>query len=499
MTIEPRAPENRTLRLVAWAGFFVLGVAAVLWSMASIRVAEVFTAQAQDTGNMWQTMWNVAHGYGFTMTFSNTGEQISRLAIHADYLLVLLAPLSWFGSSDALVVLQAFAVVAGAWFLWSAVIAITSRPTLGYALAGSYLLSGAVVYPVLWQVHPVTFLLLFGLAGIEAIVRRRRAWVLVLWFGLALITKENVGYLIGPLWWYFLRVNGQRRLAWWLLGAGLAWSIVHFAWIIPAARTDGTNHFAWTMYYGSLGETPGEILRGLFQGGELGWRLMRPDHLVSVLAMILPLAGLACLSPVALFAIPAVAPHWLSDTAAVHTIFHVAHVPALVVLLIAGLDGLRRWRRIAEWRWLPLAVILSGLAMSVAVSPYPWSRLWQPDMWTSDPGRMSVLAQRHLIPPTASISFTRELGPQWRSYKYSALFPQAWTTVEYVVIHEPVWWNQQPNTDKTVYQWYREFLDRSAAFERLYVSGTDRIYRRIPGSQLEPVPAEYLPGTYTFY
>ena len=124
MTIEPRASENRTLRLVAWAGFFVLGVAAVLWSIASIRVAEVFTAHAQDTGNMWQTMWNVAHGHGFTMTFSNTGEQISRLAIHADYLLVLLAPLSWFATSDALVVLQALAVVAGAWFAWSAVVAI---------------------------------------------------------------------------------------------------------------------------------------------------------------------------------------------------------------------------------------------------------------------------------------------------------------------------------------------------------------------------------------
>ncbi len=499
MSINPRTSGSRTLRRVAWVGFFVLGLVAVTWAIASIRIDEVFTAHAQDTGNMWQTMWNVGHGHGFTMTFSNTGEQVSRLAIHADYLLILLAPLSWFATSDALVALQALAAVAGAWFLWSAVIAITSRPSLGYALAAGYLLSGAVVYPVLWQVHPVTFLFLFGLAGIEAIVLRRRAWVLVMWFGLALITKENVGFLIGPIWWYFLRAYDRRRLAWWLLGIGLAWSTAHFAWFIPAARTDGTNHFAWAMYYGSLGETPGEILRRLLQGGELGWRLMRPDHVVTALAMILPMVGLACLSPVALLALPALLPHWLSDTKTVHTIFHIAHVPAMVVLLIAGLDGLRRWRRIAQWRWLPLAVILGSVAMSVAMSPYPWSWQWQPEMWTRDPGRMSVLAQRQLLPPTASVSFTRELGPQWRSYEYSALFPQAWMSVEYIVLHEPVWWNQQPNTDKTVYQWYREFLDRSVAFERLYQSGTDRIYRRIPGSQLESVPGEYLPGTYNFY
>lgn len=501
MIPDRRADQTKTLKRTAGAGFFLLLVVAIIWSWHSLVIAQVFTSQSQDTGNMWQTIWNVSHGHGFTMTFSNTGEQISRLAIHADYFLVLLAPLGWIGRAEILPILQAMAVVAGAWFLWSAVVAISRRPNLAYAVAASYLLAGAVYYPVLWQTHSLTFIYLFGLAGLEAIIRRRRFWLVVMWFGLAVLTKENVGILFGPVWYYFLRANGQSRRGWWFLAIGAFWTLIHFFWLIPAARNDGSTHFAWNLYYRSLGDTPSEQLSALLRGAEWLRRLWVPDHALTTILMTLPMAGLALVSPVALLMFPAVLPHWLGDTYSIHTVYHIAHIPAMIIGLAAVFDALRRsvGQRFCRWRWAPLVLLTCGIAASVLSSPYPWSLAWQPSTWEHDPGLATMISQHRRIPRDASISFTRELGAQFRGHQYSAQFPQAWTTVDYLVIYEPVVYNLKRNTDKNVYQWYRDFLDQSAAFETVYQAGTSRIYRRLPGVKIESVPNEYLPRNFNFY
>ena len=44
-----------------------------------------------DLGNMAQTVWNTIHGNVFLLTDPNGTEEISRLAFHADFILILLS------------------------------------------------------------------------------------------------------------------------------------------------------------------------------------------------------------------------------------------------------------------------------------------------------------------------------------------------------------------------------------------------------------------------
>src|SRR5436853_3044743 len=82
------------LGIVAYTGFF---------SWFSIGRAHNFNAGWYDLGIMSQTVWRTGHGFGFSFTNPEAGPNglhgvtMARTAIHADYLLAILAPLSWFG------------------------------------------------------------------------------------------------------------------------------------------------------------------------------------------------------------------------------------------------------------------------------------------------------------------------------------------------------------------------------------------------------------------
>src|SRR4029078_13579417 len=74
----------------------------LLWSLISSYVAyftfvsfekynNFFTGRF-DLGNMDQTVWNTLHGRIFELTNPDSTQIISRLAFHADFLLILLEP-----------------------------------------------------------------------------------------------------------------------------------------------------------------------------------------------------------------------------------------------------------------------------------------------------------------------------------------------------------------------------------------------------------------------
>ena len=68
----------------------LIGVYIITFSTLSILRHNAF-ASALDLGNMDQTVWNTLNGNFFSLT--NNGQNVSRLAVHGDFLLVLFAPL----------------------------------------------------------------------------------------------------------------------------------------------------------------------------------------------------------------------------------------------------------------------------------------------------------------------------------------------------------------------------------------------------------------------
>src|SRR5690606_29781357 len=72
-----------------------------------------------DLGNMDQTVWNSIHGRIFLFTNPDGTDIISRLAFHADFILILLSPLYLIWSDPRmLLITQTVIIASGAFFVY---------------------------------------------------------------------------------------------------------------------------------------------------------------------------------------------------------------------------------------------------------------------------------------------------------------------------------------------------------------------------------------------
>ena len=87
---------------------------ATIFGTLAILRHRTFESGRFDLGNMTQAVWSTANGDVLSVTDVH-GEQILRLGSHFDPILAALAPLWWvWPSPEALLVLQAVALAAGA-------------------------------------------------------------------------------------------------------------------------------------------------------------------------------------------------------------------------------------------------------------------------------------------------------------------------------------------------------------------------------------------------
>lgn len=457
----------------------------------AVRYNRVFANHSQDTGNMWQTIWNVGHGHGFQMTHPAFGDNVSRLSIHSDYLLILLAPLSWLTDNpDWLYYLQAAVAGLGTWYVWRIAGLLTNRRSIQIAATVAYAVYGPLHFALLWQFHAFTLSITFVLAMAEAILARRRAWVAWLWFGLAVITKENVGAIAGAIAWWLLWQQRRRALAWWMFGLGAVWTLGHLFLVIPLLRPDGSGHFVWDFYYQDLGSSDGERWQNLFKPWILKDLLFTYEHLISLIAMLVPWAGASLLSPMAYVGLAGLLPHWLSTNFYPNTVYHIAHVIALPGVILGGLEGLsriiRRWPKLT--RRIAVGLMAAGVVGSIAVSPLPWSVKFRPEFLTRDAQLDEFIKHRSVIPSEARVTVTRETGPYFRNHNSVAILPLNLETAEYLVIFEPIRYSGKPVPNRDVYRSFTKWALSTRAYTVVVETGSGVILRRDFAVPIEPIP-----------
>src|SRR5690349_350443 len=156
----------------------LLGIALYTAAMSwfSVVRAQNFNAGWYDLGIMSQTVWRAGHGFGLSFTNPEAGPggvhglNTIRTAIHADYLLLLLAPLSWFGRTpETLLIVQSAALAAGAWFVFRIARTLLNNPWLGVFLAWVYLFYPPLQFANLSEFHAVTLAVTFYLAAADTI------------------------------------------------------------------------------------------------------------------------------------------------------------------------------------------------------------------------------------------------------------------------------------------------------------------------------------------
>ncbi|RJQ26160.1 DUF2079 domain-containing protein [Candidatus Parcubacteria bacterium] len=220
-----------------------------------------------DLGNMDQTVWNTLNGRIFTLTNPDGLNIVSRLGIHADFILILLAPfyVLW-QDPRMLLFIQTIVLSFGAIFVYlisKEVINGTGRKihevkNLSLVFAVSYLLNPLLQKQNLFDFHPNTLATTFLLAAFFFYIKKKVLYF-ILFLVLSVLTKENV-YLISAVFGLHMLIKGKRLYGAIMVVSSLLLFYLLVAVFIPQAR--GQDHFAIS-YYQQFGDSPAQIIKNI--------------------------------------------------------------------------------------------------------------------------------------------------------------------------------------------------------------------------------------------
>src|SRR5579862_2041629 len=255
-----QSDESLTIRRrIGWV--ITLAMALGYTVFVGVRAVTRFTnyhADAFDMGNIDQAVWNTLHGHPFR--FTNRGNDDfnapTRLSIHVEPILLLIAPLYLiYSGPPTLIITQTVAQALGAIPLFALSLRrLPGRPLIGVAFVFSYLMSPLLLGAALWDFHAVALaapLLLWALWALDA---RRYGWFLVAAV-LAAATKEDVGLSVALLGAVFALWPGRTPRQRWFGGlvalCSLAYVALCFFVILPhfsVQTTNGNNYlyrYSW--------------------------------------------------------------------------------------------------------------------------------------------------------------------------------------------------------------------------------------------------------------
>ena len=410
----------RVPALTAAIAAYAAGFAAL-----SILRDRAFSTGRFDLGNMVQAVWSTAHGDPLRVT-NLAGDQVSRLGAHTDVLLVLFAPLWWIWPSPSmLLVVQATAIALGALpVFWLARKHLGSEHAgVGFSLA--YLLYPATTWLTLNEFHPValaTPALLYAFWFLD----EDRLVPFAVFAAIAAASKEEVAD----------RRRGLRHLV--RAGARPPHDGRGDRRRRASVERDcgGDRHPALQRRALRLRRPlqrgrrqPGGIVHTAFRDPGLLFHTAF-DHagVHYLLDLILPLAGLCLLSPIALAAVPEIAINLLSSTptqSSIHFHYTAAEIPPLVVAAVLGAARVGpRWR-------IPVAtlVVLTALVGNYRLGAIPFWRelpggqvLQARAASVTEHDRIAARALR-LIPAGAVVSATNSLGGHLSARRRILSFP----------------------------------------------------------------------------
>ena len=383
-----------------------------------------------DLGNMDQTVWNTLHGNFFLFTNPDGTEIISRLATHADFILILLAPfyLIW-EDPRMLLLIQTVIIAAGALFVYAIARDVLKNKYFGILFAFAYLINPSIERANLYDFHAVTLATTFFLGAYYFLRKKQLVWF-VLFCLLAALTKEQV--------WLTFALFGGLAIVWYrqyllggvmmLMGAGLFYYLVSYA--IPNANPE-SQHFAIS-YFAAFGNTPAEILTTIvFSPWKVFEAIGTPSHIDYYHQIFMPYGYLTFLYPfLMIFAGPDLGINLLSSNEQLHEIYYqyTATVsPFIILSAIYGVWVLKRFVIPKSHQIVGLYVVgLYLLAISVYAAylygPLPGARWANTDMYTK-PLENKAFVDAYLanIPREHKVAASNSLGAHlmYRDYIYT--------------------------------------------------------------------------------
>lgn len=434
--------DSVTPRKILW---FAIIAFIVYFSFVAFARHDNFYSRRLDLGNMDQTVWNVLHGNGFTLTDPMGAGQESRLAVHADFLMVLMAPLYMLWSNPKMLVLvQTIVVCLGALPLfWIAADKLKSQK-LALLFALGYLLYPPLQRMMLHDFHAVALSTTFLLFAYWYMTKEQYG-PFVVSAVLAGLGKEHIWITIG-LMGVYVAIRNKRVLS------GLVIAVVGFAmfyylfWHAIPAVTPTKQHFA-LQYLSDFGDNQNTILKHILGNPVSVLRTMiLPDRLWYYAQLLIPVAFLPLLAPwVLVFS----AHSWVINALSTNNLMRQIDyqytsdiTPFLFVAAIEGFIVIRSFilRNVAGRKRKRLSGVVAGiLVTAIAASVIVWGELplgiQSRFLYFISPQPEKAMME-HVeasIPSVYTVSATNNIGAHFSEREFLYNFPVNALSADYAV------------------------------------------------------------------
>lgn len=408
----------------------------VVFSLLSVARHNAFLSGRFDLGNMVQTVWNTAHGRFFMLTNPDGVESISRLGVHSDFILILLAPIYLLWENPAvLLIVQSFSIAIGGIFLFLLAKEVLTDRRIALAISISYFLNFWLHQQNLFDFHAVSLATSLLIAAFYFLFKKRYVYF-ALSLALAVITKENV-FLVAAIFGAFIFFRNSRRLGIMLFTVSLLIFLLLTGYAIPNAR--GTEHFALS-YYQYLGDSPFQILQNLIVNPRLILtQIFSFSTLNYVHELLIPSGYLSLVSPLYfIFAAPELGIYVLSSNENLR--MHYYHYGALIVpfvyiSLIYSVLWLSKRLRIPNLKkFLAYYILFAALVSCYMYSPLPGMREADNRIYTT---KNIYTINRHLalIPKEASVSASNNIGAHLSQREKVYVAPRGMNAADYIVLY----------------------------------------------------------------
>lgn len=395
-------------------------------------------------GNMEQTVWNLTHGNGFTLTDPMGTENISRLAVHADFLLVGMVPfyMLW-QDAKMLILVQTIVVCLGALPLYWIAKYILQSAWLALLFALAYLLYPPLQHIMLHDFHAVALATTFLLFAYWFMLGKRYV-LFVLFALLAGFGKETVWITVGLMGLYI--AIWQRKK---VLGGGVAiaafFIFYYLFWhAIPAVTPNG-QHFA-LQYLSEYGDNTTSVVWNVLRNpGSVLFTFIQPDRLEYYYRLLLPVGFLPLFSPfVLVFAAHSLVINTLSSYSLMRQIDYQYTSDIIPFLFISAVYGYQKvvllvlqYGRTNQ----PVRFYITGvMVLCMALSSFLWGELpltredrFYYFIWPL-PEKNTLRRMEDMMLPEYTVSATNDIGSHFAKRMYLYNFPVNAMTADYALV-----------------------------------------------------------------
>ena len=437
-----------------------------------------FLSHRYDLGHMVQAVWSTTNGRVLEMTDALTGDQVTRLAIHFDPILLALVPVWWaYPRPEALLVAQAAALSAGLYPVVRLALKHTGSPLVAGLFGAWYLCSPWLVWNALNDFHGVTLavpLLLYAIWFLDEDSPGRFTVVAVL----ALACGELLGLTVAALGvWYAFR-PGRLRAGLLIAVAGVGWTALCLFVFIPALGDSRPNRYYER--FESVGGSPRGLVSKLFtEPSAVLDAVTSTADLRYVILLLLPTALLVLGSAgLAAVALPQLAVNTLSDFWSTTQPMFQYTMPALAPLIAATVIGVRIFP--ARLRaWLAALALFSSVLVLAAFPPIPGADDFLFTARESKPRLEAMTTATRIIPAGAPLTATNRLAAHLSDRERVLLFPRR-DDAEWVVVdaRDPWLVVSGERYDERRFATLLRAMERDSGWLKVFERSDIRVYRR---------------------